>query len=190
MSKTKRHSLEIRTFASSLRDLRKARKVSLQIISGRAGVSKSLVSKIERNEVQPSLNVAVKLASALDTTLPEMLRYDHYDRIVKLAKAEQGVIRNRKQGWERLILSPSFHGARVEISRLTLNSRTSLGSFPPHPKGSEEYIYVLQGALRVKVNGSAIQLDEGDCLFFEADRMHTVENFGSKKAIFFVTIRH
>jgi transcriptional regulator with XRE-family HTH domain len=178
-----------RSFAASLRELRKNRKASLQQMSLRAGVSRSLISKIERNEVQPSLNVAVRLANALGTTLPEMLRYDEYARVIKLSRREQAVIRNTEQGWERRILSPSFHGATVQVSRLVLSPRVKLGSFPAHPKGSEEHIIVTAGKLQVKLDGTAVVLEAGDSLFFEADRKHLLENTSHGKTEFFVVIK-
>lgn len=158
-------------------------------MAARAKVSRSMISKIERNEVQPSLSVAVRLAIALGTTLPEMLRYDEYARVIKLTKGEQAVIRNSDQGWERRILSPSFHEAAVEVSRVVLNSKVKLGSFPPHPKGSEEHILVLGGKLRIRLDGATVVLEKGDSLFFEADRKHVFENASQGKTEFFVVIK-
>jgi transcriptional regulator with XRE-family HTH domain len=189
MANSKEHSAATRTFASSLRELRKSRNASLQDLSVRAKVSRSTISKIERNEVQPSLNVAVRLAIALGTTLPEMLRYEKYARVIKLTKKEQAVIRNSDQGWERRILSPSFHDATVEVSRLALGPKVKLGSFPPHPKGAEEHIIVLKGKLQIKLDGTTILLEEGDSLFFEADRRHVLENAGHGRTDFFVVIK-
>jgi transcriptional regulator with XRE-family HTH domain len=189
MVSPKKHSAVTRSFASSLRELRKNRKATLQEISVRAKVSRSMISKIERNEVQPSLNLAVRLANALRTTLPEMLRYDEYARVIKLTRKEQAVIRNSDQGWERRILSPSFRDATVEVSRLVLGPKVKLGSFPPHPKGSEEHIIVIAGKLHVKLDGKTVLLEEGDSLFFEGDRRHLLENASQSKTEFFVVIK-
>jgi transcriptional regulator with XRE-family HTH domain len=189
MANPKDHPTATHSFASSLRELRKSRNASLQDLSVKAKVSRSMISKIERNEVQPSLNVAVRLAIALGTTLPEMLRYDEYARVIKLTRKEQAVIRNAAQGWERRVLSPSFHDATVEVSRLILGPKVKLGSFPPHPKGSEEHIIVLNGKLRIKLDATTILLEKGDSLFFEADRRHLLENAGQGRAEFFVVIK-
>src|ERR1700730_12856492 len=105
MVSPKKHSAVTRSFASSLRELRKNRKATLQEMSVRAKVSRSMISKIERNEVQPSLNLAVRLANALRTTLPEMLRYDEYARVIKLTRKELAVIRTSDQGMDRGIIA-------------------------------------------------------------------------------------
>ena len=189
MKRPKGPSEATRSFASSLRELRRSRKASLQELSVRAKVSRSTISKIERNEVQPSLDVAVRLAAALGTPLPEMLRFDEYARVIKLPHNEQAVIRNAEQDWERRILSPSFHDATVEISWLALGPNVRLGSFPPHPKGAEEHIVVLKGRLQVKLDGKALLLDEGDSLFFEGDRRHALENATARRAEFLVVIK-
>ena len=187
--RSKHQSAATHSFASSLRELRQSRRATLQDLSVRAKVSRSMISKVERSQVQPSLDVAVRLAAALGTTLAEMLRIDAYARVIKLPRKEQAVIRNTEQDWERRILSPSFHDATVEVSRLALGPNVRLGSFPPHPKGAEEYMVVLKGKLRVKLNGTVLLLDQGDSLFFEGDRRHVVENATASRAELLVVIK-
>src|SRR5688572_25917655 len=108
---------ETRSFAAMLKQLRNSRELSLPDLSERAQVSRSMISKIEREDVQPSLDVAVRLADALGTRLNAMIRSDSYARVVKLERDRQLVIRDPRNRWERRQLSPSFTASRIEVLR-------------------------------------------------------------------------
>ncbi len=51
-------------FAESLKNLRLKKNLSMQELADSAGVSKSMISKIERDTVQPTLDVAARLSKA------------------------------------------------------------------------------------------------------------------------------
>ena len=57
----------------------------------------------------------------------------------------------------------------------------------------DEFLYVLGGSIVVRIEGSeAIAMNEGDSLYFEADRPHSYENAGDEPArlLFVVTPPH
>lgn len=181
---------ETRSFAMTLRQLRAARKLSLQELSALADVSRSMISKIEREEVQPSLDVAVRLAEALGTRLNAMIRNDAYARAVKIERDRQAVVRDPRGRWERQTLSPSFTASRIEVLRGWLAPQQNTGRSISHPRRAEEFICLLSGALRVRLDGESIDLAEGDSLFFEADQGHVLENPGDAPAHYMVVIRY
>jgi quercetin dioxygenase-like cupin family protein len=149
-----------------------------------------MISKIERGDVQPSLDVAVRLAEALRSTLSEMVRHDEYAKVVKIARRDQSVVADPKRKWERRLLSPVFSGASLEMLYATVRPKVRMGTFPSHPKGTEEYIVVLRGELRISINGASYPLGAGDSLFFEADKDHSLENPSTRRAEYLIVIKH
>lgn len=181
---------ETRSFAAMLRQLRTSRELSLQDLSERAQVSRSMISKIEREEVQPSLDVAVRLADALGTRLNAMIRSDSYARVVKLERDRQLVIRDPRNRWERRQLSPSFTASRIEVLRGKLAPHQDTGKSVSHPQRAEEYISVLRGRMNVRLDGHLVELEEGDSLFFEGDQGHVLENPGNVEVDYVVVIKY
>ena len=49
--------------------LRKSKKISQAGLAGQAGVSREIIGRYERNEVSPSVDVAKKIADALEVSL-------------------------------------------------------------------------------------------------------------------------
>jgi transcriptional regulator with XRE-family HTH domain len=181
---------ETRSFAAMLRQLRTSRELSLQELSERAQVSRSMISKIEREDVQPSLDVAVRLADALGTRLNAMIRSDSYARVVKLERDRQLVIRDPRNRWERRQLSPSFTASRIEVLRGKLAPHQDTGKSVSHPQRAEEYISVLRGRMNVRLDGRLVELEEGDSLFFEGDQGHVLENPGNVEVDYLVVIKY
>ncbi|MBT6232327.1 MAG: helix-turn-helix transcriptional regulator, partial [Nitrosomonadales bacterium] len=54
---------------SRLGDLRKRKKMTLDELSSKSGVSKSIISQIERNISNPTISTVMRIAEALDETL-------------------------------------------------------------------------------------------------------------------------
>ncbi|PZP85269.1 MAG: XRE family transcriptional regulator [Azospirillum brasilense] len=64
----------VERFAASLKQLRKERGVSHQMLADRAGVHRSTVSYIESGKIVPTILVAARLAQALEIELDELVR--------------------------------------------------------------------------------------------------------------------
>lgn len=190
MPSNKKYTRGTVSFASELRARRVRAGLTLEGLGQKSRVSKSMISKVERGDVQPSLDIAVRLAEGLNTSLSEMVRHDEYARVVKIARREQSVVADPARKWERRLLSPIFSGASLELLHATVKPKVNLGSFPRHAKGTEEYIVVLRGELRISINGAAHFLRTGDSLFFEADKDHSLENPASRSAEYLIVIKH
>jgi transcriptional regulator with XRE-family HTH domain len=66
---------EARTIGARLRQVRRARRKSLVVVAGLAGVSKSHLSRIERGEVPlDSISEILALAEALEISPSELIR--------------------------------------------------------------------------------------------------------------------
>jgi transcriptional regulator with XRE-family HTH domain len=177
------------TFSEQLKSRRQQQQLSLQTLSERADVSKSMISKIERGEVQPSLDVAARLAEALGTNLSEMLRVDQRARVVMIPQEEQAVSRDPDGHHERRIVSPVFEKSSVEWLRITLHPGTSSGRFPGHREGAEEYLLLLEGELRAVIGGECYRLRTGDSLYFEAHHTHEFVNVGPNLAEYLIIVK-
>lgn len=176
-------------FAVELKRRRNDRGVSLQKLATWAGVSKSMISKVERMNVQPSLAIASRLAEALGTTLSEMLMTDRRANVVHIARERHALIRSPDQSHVRTILSPIFEKSSVEWLFIEQQPGRSSGSFAPHKPGSEEHVYVLKNQLIAVIGGNSYTLNEGDSLYFEADKSHEFINSGREITEYFVIVK-
>ncbi len=171
-----------------VKDLRKGKGLTLQDLAGRSGVSRAMISKLERGEKNPTLVVAARLAEGLEVTLSQLAGTEDRREVVVVPRRRRMVMRDPDTGFERQLLSPSFGGRTTEFIRNVVPEGSTSGEFPPHRRGVEEYIVVEKGELKATLGGEEHLLAEGDAVFFEADVPHRFDNAGPGECSYYLVI--
>ncbi len=175
-------------FGSRIRDLRRERGLTLEELAGRSGVSRAMISKLERGEKNPTLVVAAKVAEGLGITLSQLMGVEERREVVVVPREKRMVMRDPETGFERQLLSPAFGGRGVEFIRNVVPEGSTSGEFTPHRSGVEEYVAVEKGYLRAILGGEEYLLEEGDAVYFEADITHRFDNAGESECSYYLVI--
>ncbi len=153
-----------------------------------SGVSRAMISKLERGEKNPTLVVAAKLAEGLGITLSKLAGMEERREVIIVPRNKRMVMRDPETGFERQLLSPNFAGPGVEFIRNKIPPGSTSGEFPPHRKGVEEHIVVERGSLRAILAGEQYLLERGDAMYFEADIPHRFDNAGDGECTYYLVI--
>ena len=163
-------------FGGRIRTVRLRRGFSVGELATRAGVSKSLISQIERGIAAPSIDTVRRLASALQVPVFSLF----------LDEPDNGMVVRREH--RRAVRYPGTHATR-EILSPSLNGRMVLlwVTFPPGEDGrepvrhvGEECVVVVRGALDVHIGDQQVSLSVGDSMTFDSDAPHTFRNSGDE----------
>jgi XRE family transcriptional regulator, regulator of sulfur utilization len=149
--------------------------MSLEALSDRARVSRSMLSAIERGLKSPTVLVLDRIATGLDTSLARLLGTETRARLIVMRRRDQKVARD-PSGWERRILSPVLPGVEFEFMRTTLQPNVDAGVFLPHAKGSREYVAIESGTLLLSINDTPYTLNPGDSIYYDGDCLHGFAN--------------
>jgi mannose-6-phosphate isomerase-like protein (cupin superfamily) len=160
----------------------------LDVLAERSGVSRAMISKLERGEKYPTLVIAAKVAAGLEISLSQLIGGEERRKVVVVPRDRRMVMRDPVTGFERQLLSPSFAGRGIEFLRNVVPEDSTSGDFPPHRRGVEEYVVVERGRLRAVLGGEEYLLEEGDALYFEADVAHRFENAGEGGCSYYLVI--
>ena len=172
-----------------MRGLRKGLRMTLDELARRSGVSRAMLSKIERGETSPTLVVAARVAGALGIGLSELVGApSDRKRAVVTRRAERVVFRDEKSGFVRELVSPPFENRRFELVRHVLPVGAETGTLPPYPTGVEKQLVVDAGRLRVDLGDESFELAKGDGLFFEADVEHQFANAGRTECRYYLVV--
>jgi transcriptional regulator with XRE-family HTH domain len=171
--------------------LRESSGLSLRELAERSGVSAPMLSQVERGETSPTLTVAARVAAGLELRLSQLLRLDE-DGAVTVARAS-GRRRggNARHGHRFEILTSPQPGQRAELSRHTLAPGAATGGAddpPIHEPGSRETALVERGPVVLVCDGLRYELEQGDCVTFDADLPHHFENTGDAEAAFLAVL--
>jgi len=161
--------------------------LSLDAVAGRAGVSRSMLSAVERGRKVPTVLVLDRIATALDTSIARLLGEERTTRVVVLRHASQDVARD-PSGWERRILSPVLPGVEFELMRTTIAPGVDAGVFAPHARGSREYLAMERGTLQLTVDGTPYTLRAGDSVYYAGDCHHQFVNPGREPCVYYLAM--
>ena len=179
---------QIQVLAEEIRRRRKEQDLSLEALASLSGVSRSMISKIERGEAVPSTAVLSRLAEALGVTFSRLMAPTTEVEVLLIPASRQPVLRDEASGFLRRCLSPVLPGRGIDWVLNTLPPGATTGEFVAHRRGVSEYIFVLKGRLRATIGDRAVVVEEGDSLYFEADAGHALTNLGAEACQYFLVI--
>lgn len=171
----------------AIQAIRSQQKLSLDALSKRSGVSKSMLSQIERNLTNPTIAVLWKLAQALDSSVGDILGLSQdavspTEPSISFQSAHATpVIKNKDGTCELRILGPIDLAGTTEWYALTVEPGGVLAS-DPHELGTREHLTVLSGQWRVQSGNSEQLLHTGETARYPADQPHVISNIGDTTA--------
>lgn len=152
----------LQAIAARLKLERESRHWSLADLAERAGVSKAMISKIERGEASPTATVLGRLSGAFGLPLSVLLALAEGEQDRLVPQQQQAVWTDPETGYTRRALSP--REAPVELLEVTLPP----GVRVPYPACAfafqHQQIWVLSGRLEFQEGGVLHHLGQGDCL--------------------------
>jgi transcriptional regulator with XRE-family HTH domain len=182
-----RGAMSMRVLGRRLREERARRGLSLVGLAERAGVSRSMLSDVERGAKAPTVLVLDRIATGLDTSIARLLGEERDARVVVLRRTAQDVAVD-PAGWERRILSPVLPGVEFELMRTTIAPGVDAGVFSPHAPGAREYLAVERGALRLTLDDVPYTLDAGDSVYYAGDCWHAFANPGRRDCVYYLAM--
>jgi transcriptional regulator with XRE-family HTH domain len=179
-----------RRLCDRVKELRRKRGWTLEQTSAACGVSRSMLSEIERGRANPTLAVAYRVAQAFGMTLGELVDAPSAASRIDVIRADDRAFHYRSDRNCRIrTLSPLHLEKSVEYYEITLRPGGVLRS-QPHFEGARELLTVQQGAVRVVSGPDRDDLARGDSAHYPADVSHAIENIGAEEAIMYLVVTY
>ena len=180
---------DARNVGTRVKKLRTGQGLTLEALADLSGVSRAMISKLERGEKNPTLVVAAKVAQALRVGLTDLMGVAESRRaVIVIPKSSRMIFRDSETGFERQLLSPAFESRSVEFVRHVIPKGETSGELPPYKTGTEKFLVVEQGRLRIVIEGHDYVLNAGDSLYFEADTPHRFDNTGKGVCSYYLVV--
>lgn len=168
-----------------LKDARRVKGLSLDAVAKLSGVSRSMVSQIERGESSPTISTLWNLTKALQVDFAGLLEEDQESRIIVLRGGDVPTIESHGTGCSIRILSPPEEAGRHEVYDLRFSQDGVLDSLP-HAQGAREHLTVIEGRLTVTSGDAVAHLSAGDTARYAADVAHKISADGPARAFLVV----
>lgn len=162
---------------------------SLEELANASGVSRSMLSEIEREKANPTLTVTFRIARAFGLTLQELIESAEASaskiQVIRASDRAQ-VYRSDKQ-CEIRTLSPLNLEKDVEFYEVSLRVGGALRS-QAHFEGTREFLTVEEGSVSVESGTDTEELRKGDSGTYRADVPHAIVNTGKGTALVFLVV--
>lgn len=171
-----------------VRALRKERGWSLDSLSAACGVSRSMLSQIERGEANPTLAVTVRISQAFGIALGDLVEAPISTSSIEVIRADDRTFHYRSDSECRIrTLSPLHLEKDVEFYEVQLHASGKLKS-APHFKGTREFLTVEKGKIQLESGEDSTLLEPGDSASYRVDVPHTIINMGRGEAVLFLVV--
>jgi transcriptional regulator with XRE-family HTH domain len=170
--------------------LRKKNKLTLDQLASLSGVSRSMLSQIERGQANPTLAVTFRIAQAFGISIGELVEQAGNSANIDVVHADDpnNLFRVDEECKIRT-LSPLHIEKNVEFYELKIAAKASLKS-GAHFEGARELLTVTQGSARVDSGTTHCALGVGDSAHYRADQEHCIENTGMDELICFLVVTY
>lgn len=167
-----------RIIAENLQALRTAQNLSIGQLAERTGLSKAVLSQLERGGANPTINTILKISGALHVPYSALLEPSSV-RVKKISRSELAMQPDEGGHYRIGCYYPGTAERKFEWYLLEFDPGCAHSSCG-HGEHTEEYVLVKSGALSIEVGGERYELQEGDSLSFDASLDHTYRNESDK----------
>ncbi|MGO4495190.1 helix-turn-helix domain-containing protein [Paenibacillus sp. 2RAB27] len=166
----------------NLQNIRKARSLSLDQVAELTGVSKAMLGQIERGDSNPTISILWKIVNGLHISFTSLIE-DNVPKVTHIHLDEIEPFLEEDGKYRAFPIVPFEQKKQFEIYTVEIEVGCTHAS-EAHYDGVEEYILMISGELRLRIQDETYELKAGDAIHFSADQPHVYENIADEKTMY------
>lgn len=175
--------------ALRVRTLRTDLGMTLEALAAKSGVSRSMISLVERGESNPTAVVLEKIAAGLRVSLATLFEDSSAPAEPVSRRADRTPWRDPQSGYVRCNISPANFPSPIQIVEVTLPAGASVAYDTGARDGRiHQQIWVRQGRIEVTLGRVTYTLSEDDCLAMRLDQATAFHNRTRRSARYVVVV--
>lgn len=160
--------------AVNLKELRTERNLTLGQLSKISGISKAMLSDIEKGGSNPTINTIWKIANGLNVPYTRLM--ENIEKETTVIRKSEPIVQTGETGHYRIYCYFANTPVRnFELFYVELDAHSSNATIG-HSEKAQEYIYIIQGELILQTEAGDHTLNAGDALVFDSSISHTYIN--------------
>ena len=182
-------SEQIRQIAQRIKELREISGISIDTLAKEFNISVEEYAEYESGNVDIPVSFLYQVASKFGVELSAILTgEDPTLHTYALVRKGKGVGVDRRKDYKYKNLAYNFKHKKAEPFLVTVDPQPDNVpvNFNSHP--GQEFNYVLEGSMKVFIDGYELVLNEGDSLFFDSGYPHGMKALNNKTAKFLAVI--
>lgn len=171
--------------ASRVKDMREVCEMSVQQLAKKLDVDTETYMKYESGDVDipASILYEISIIFNVDTSLL-LTGEDTRMSSFAVTRKDKGVRVDRREAYDYELLASNFTHKAMEPFIVTVMPRNDNYIPEPNYHKGHEFVYVIEGQLRIYIKDNVIDLNEGDSIYFDSVNKHSMVAIGEKRAKF------
>lgn len=162
----------------NIKKIRESKNLTRKELAEAVDRSEDFLKEVEEHDAEPSVSDLLKLATILDTDISALIYGKEFnEKGVVITKADSRVKIDRRKSYNYENLAPYYSGRHVEPLLVDVYSGKPL-EYSVHE--GEEFHYVMEGILKIIIDGKDYILNEGDSIYFDSSFPHALTAVGEK----------
>jgi transcriptional regulator with XRE-family HTH domain len=156
-----------------LKKLRISRKMTLKTVSEETGLSLAMISRIENENISPSIESLSKMAKFFGVKISSLFIEKEENRKYEITRRDErktitSVISEKESRNGYFFESLSFRKKEKKMEPFLITLSERIQGVNTYRHDGESFIYVIKGAIELLLENRTITLEEGDSVYFDA----------------------
>ena len=175
--------------AARLKELREIEGASTETLAQALGVSATEYAAFEAGQADIPASALHDAARFLKADLTELLTGEAPRmKVFTVTRTGGGVTVERRKDYRYRNLAANFAGRKVDVFEVTVPADAGASGAHANTHPDQEFDFVLEGRLLVRIHGNELTLEAGDCVYFDAHHGHSMQALDGKPARFLALI--
>jgi mannose-6-phosphate isomerase-like protein (cupin superfamily) len=180
---------DVKEIAARVQVLREIAEIPADTFAKEMGFDPAEYSAWESAEKDFPVGVLVEIATRFKVDLSELIsgaasKLKTYC-VTRLGQAPEVTRRPMYRYWN---LAYKFHRKKAEPFIVEASADTENKPISLNTHTGQEFNYVLEGRLLISINGHDIELNPGDCIYYDSSEPHGMKALGGKAARFLAIV--
>jgi len=196
MSSAVRKNIGELAIGEKIKQMRQSKQLSVQDLAEKTGLSKALISQIEREQVSPPISTLLKVAASLGTDIGFFFQEEAQNPKTAVVRRDERLLSQRRQVQGKAHLGYTYEA--LAFKKAFKHMEPFLVTFDPKEEDEvirfshdgEEFAFLLEGSLEFTTDTEKIVLEPGDSLYFDSNQLHGFRALKGSPARALVTVYH
>lgn len=172
---------QLRQLGQRLKGLREVLDLTEEEVAQTCGIAPEKYRKIESGEVDITISNLMKIAHKYGVSAEELMFAEEPKmRAYSVTRKGQGLSVERTRAYKYQSLSSGFVNHKADVFIVTVEPKPEATKFYKNSHPGQEFNLVLEGSMRLYINGKTIILEEGDSIYFDSTKPHGMMALGDK----------
>jgi len=178
-----------REIGERIKGVRMLNKLTVEEFAKQVGTTSKLLSQYEDSSVEIPVSFLHDISHHFDISMTELLSGESAKlSVYSVVRKGKGVGVSRRKDYDYQSLAYNFADRTIDPFYITIEPKPEGCPISMVCHSGQEFHYVLDGAVRVKIDKHETVLNEGDSVYFDSTYPHSIEAMGGKSAHMIITI--